>query len=45
MMPFLLPLMFVGGGVVGFQLSEGSSKLIMMLLLMVVGYVLIKGKF
>ncbi|MBY7846717.1 hypothetical protein KW417_14330 [Vibrio fluvialis] len=42
-MPFLLPLMFVGGGVVGFQLSEGSSKLMMMLVLLLVCYVLLKG--
>ncbi|WP_263971452.1 hypothetical protein [Vibrio atypicus] len=43
-MPFLIPIVFLGGGVVGFQLSEGSSKLMMMLVLLVVGYVLLKGK-
>ncbi|EGA72380.1 hypothetical protein VISI1226_20600 [Vibrio sinaloensis DSM 21326] len=43
-MPLLIPLVFVGGGIVGFQLSEGSSKLIMLLTLLVVGYVLLKGK-
>lgn len=43
-MPFLLPLMFVGGVFVGFQLSEGSSKLIMLLLLLVVLYVLFKER-
>ncbi len=41
---FLLPAVFVGGGVVGFQLSEGSSKLIMLLVVLIVAYVLfIKG--
>ncbi|EED25100.1 hypothetical protein VPMS16_1061 [Vibrio sp. 16] len=33
----------MGGGIVGFQLSEGSSKLVMMLVLLVVGYALLKG--
>ncbi|CAK4070783.1 hypothetical protein OH458_22005 [Vibrio sp. MarTm2] len=42
-MPFLLPVVFLGGGIVGFQLSEGSSKLVMMLVLLVVGYALLKG--
>ncbi|WP_274682138.1 hypothetical protein [Vibrio aestuarianus] len=42
-MPFLLPVMFLGGGIVGFQLSEGSSKLMLMLVILIVGYVLMKG--
>ncbi len=40
---FLLPAVFVGGGVVGFQLSEGSSKLIMLLVVLTVAYALLKG--
>ncbi|MFB9133506.1 hypothetical protein ACFSJQ_10280 [Vibrio olivae] len=41
---FLLPAVFAGGGIVGFQLSEGSSKLIMLLIVLIVAYVLfVKG--
>lgn len=43
MMPFLLPVVFLGGGLVGFQMSEGANKLITLLALLVIGYVLFKG--
>ena len=43
-MPFLLPAVFLGGGFLGFQVSDGSNKLIAIGVLLIVGYMLIRGR-